>query len=412
MRFVHSTSMIAKLTVRGQLARAVRRGPAPADRDATTVALIDWLRRAFVAGGGDAAAASYGMVSGWAGPYPEITGYCIPTLLRYAVQTKDDTLSDLAHRAGHWLARTRLEGGAICRKQWHPGNTTPSVFNTGQVVDGWCALAEQDAAHPLWRGLARESGDWLLARQELDGSWKRGAYNGIAHTYYTRVAGPLARLAVLLGDARYAEAAHRNITWTLWQQDADGWIHRAGFARAEAPTTHTIAYVLEGLVTVGTLLDEPRYIEAADRAARALRRVFERRGVLPGRFDTGWREAADWRCVTGDAQVGLVWSLLARATGDPAYHAAAAGIADQVRGAIELRPDWPEMSGALPGSLPRSGDYDRFAYPTHAVKYALDLIDSLAPAATSAAVNPATAVSAARRPATRLPPFGHMERIA
>jgi Squalene-hopene cyclase C-terminal domain len=397
MRFVHQASFVAQLAVRGRLAQGVRHGSHPNDQDTATQALLDWLRQAFVAGGGDAAAASYSMVAGWTAPYPEITGYCIPTLLDYAARTHDDTLVDLAHRAGHWLARTRLANGAICRKQWHPENTTPSVFNTGQVLDGWCALAALDGAHPLWRGLAREAADWLLSEQEPDGTWKRHAYNGLAHTYYTRVAAPLAALAGLVGEARYADAARRHVEWVLKQQDADGWVHRAGFAQSEAPTTHTIAYVLEGLLATGTLLDEPRYIESAERAARAMRRVFERHGALPGRFDTGWRLAADWRCVTGDAQVGLVWARLAHLTSDAAYHEAAAQMADQVRRAIELRPDWPEISGALPGSLPRSGDYDRFAYPTHAAKFALDLAAALTPAIPVIIMNPATAVSAARR---------------
>ena len=386
LRVVYRASVGARLAIRGRLTRALRHGPAPNTVNAASSALLAWLRRAFAAGGGDAAAASYGMVSGWAAPYPEVTGYCIPTLLRYAGRTGDDALSDLARRAGRWLARTRLENGAICRKQWRPDNTTPSVFNTGQVIDGWCALATEHGADPIWRALACESGAWLLQQQERDGSWHRGAYNGIPHTYYTRVAGPLARLAVLADDARFADAAHRQVAWALCYQDADGWVHRAGFSRSEAPTTHTIAYVLEGLVSVGTLLDAPRYLEAADRAALALRRVFDHLTYLPGRFDSGWRPAATWRCVTGDAQMGLVWARLARATGDAAYHEAATRIAEQVRGTIELRPDWPEVSGGVPGSWPRSGAYDPYAFPTHAAKFALDLIDALVPPASSGRV--------------------------
>lgn len=401
MRFVYQASTMVKLATRGRLASAVRHGAPAPDETAAAEALLVWLRRAFVAGGGDAAAASYRMVAGWAAPYPEVTGYCIPTLLDFAARTRDDTLADLAERAGHWLARTRLASGAICRKQWHPTNTTPSVFNTGQVLDGWCALAAREpifsAAHAAWRDLARGAADWLVAEQEPDGTWKRHAYNGVAHTYYTRVAAPLAAAAALFGDSRYADAARLHVEWVLRQQDADGWIHRAGFASSEAPTTHTIAYVLEGLLGTGVLLDESRYVDAAERGARPLRRIFERTGSLPGRFDTQWRSAARWRCVTGDAQIGLVWARLARITGDAAYHEAATHMADLVRRSIEIRPDWPEISGALPGSLPRSGDYDRFAYPTHAAKFALDLLAELSPAVSAFALNPATANAAARR---------------
>jgi glycosyltransferase involved in cell wall biosynthesis len=357
------------LAAHGGLPRALRRGPAPADLGAAAGSLMTWVQRAFDAGGGEGASASYHPVRGWAPPYPEITGYFIPTLIARGEDT-------LAYRAGHWLASTRLANGAICRKQWFKGNVTPSVFNTGQVVDGWCTLAER-TGEPLWRDLARAAADWLLANQQHDGSWLRWTYNQLAQTYYTRVAGALARLAALLDDRRYADAARRNASWAARLQAPDGWIHRAGFAEGEAPTTHTIGYVLEGWVMTGLALKETRYIEAADRAARALRESFERKGYLAGRFRTGWRPAARWRCVTGDAQVGLVWLALAGATGDTRYLDAARRIADQVRRTVEVRSDWPEISGAVPGSWPRWGDYDSYGYPTHAAKFALDLVTGL-----------------------------------
>ncbi|HSY82227.1 MAG TPA: glycosyltransferase [Gemmatimonadaceae bacterium] len=364
-----AASHLRGLAADGRLPSALRRGPAPEDFGAAAAALRSWVHRAFEAGGGEGASASYHPVRGWAPPYPEITGYFIPTLIARG----DDTL---ALRAGHWLASTRLANGAICRKQWFKGNVTPSVFNTGQVIDGWCTLAER-TGEPLWRDLARAAADWLLANQQQDGSWLRWTYNQLAQTYYTRVAGALARLSVLLDERRYAEAARRNASWAVRLQAPDGWIHRAGFAEGEAPTTHTIGYVIEGWVMTGLALRDNRYIEAADRAARPLRQSFERKGYLAGRFRTGWRIAAGWRCVTGDAQVGLVWRALAAATGDTRYLEAARLIADQVRRTIEVRGDWPEISGAVPGSWPRWGDYDSYGYPTHAAKFALDLLTGL-----------------------------------
>jgi len=368
----------AQLATRGRLHVAMRRGTPPVDLAGTRVRLIEWLRRAFVAGGGDAAAASYSLVLGWGGPYPEITGYCIPTLLDAGRALGDPSLAALAERAGHWLARTRLPSGAICRKQWTPSNAAPSVFNTGQVIDGWCALAGA-STDPVWATLARESGLWLLGEQRADGAWDRSAYNGIPHTYYTRVAAPLASLAVMTGDSRFADSARRQLDWTLRQQDPDGWFRLAGFTADDVPTTHTIGYVIEGLVAAAGLLDAPEYTAAAERAARPMLEAFTRRGFLAGRFDRGWREATDCRCVTGDAQVGAVWARLARLTGDDAYHDGAVRIAEQVRLTIDVRDDLPELSGAIPGSMPRWGDYDPYAYPTHAAKFALDLIALVQP---------------------------------
>jgi glycosyltransferase involved in cell wall biosynthesis len=378
------------LTRRRRLVAYVRPGDADHDagplgehdgerigRRARTREMLAWLERAFDAAGGGAAAAGYHIVTGWAAPYPEITGYTIRTLVGAADRWAMPALAVRASLAGEWLARTRLPGGAICRKQWHPANTIPSVFNTAQVLEGWCALARREPADGRWVEWARQSARWLMTEQEQDGSWVRAAFNGIPHSYYARVAGPLADFAELTQDAGAADAARRCCEWVLSQQQADGWVHRAGFALSDAPTTHTIGYVLEGLLQVAERLGEPRFAEAAERGARPLLELYGRTGRIPGRLGRGWASRAHWRCLTGDAQVALVWARLGRYTGDPAWRGAAIRLAADVLDTVRIIPSWPEISGAIQGSRPAWGDYDPYGYPTHAVKFMLDLLDEL-----------------------------------
>lgn len=376
-RAFSAAEVLAVLARRGRLGTFLGRGIALTDREACAHATMAWVQRAIHAGGGDGASARYHVTNGWAGAYPEITGYLISTLLHYATAWRDPELADSAVHAGEWLARTRLPSGAICRKQWYPGNSTPSVFNTAQVIEGWCALARAPTTGPAaaaeWTELARESGDWLLTEQDPSGIWIRNAFNGIPHAYYARVAAPLARLAALTGDERYAAAARRALDWVLSQQQSSGWFRSAGFTAAEAPTTHTIAYVLEGLLQGGGLLAEPRYTAAADRAGRALLHVYELLGRLPGRFSVDWRGRARWRCLTGEAQIAIAWCLLARFTGEKRYRRAAEAVAASLQRRVRIAPAWPEISGAMPGSSPPWGEYDPFGYPTHAAKFTLDL---------------------------------------
>ncbi len=369
--------MAARLAGRGRLWRYLTPGPVPRDLAELRSAVGAWVHRALVPGsrslrsaGAEGASAGYHVVQGWAAPYPEVTGYLIPTLLR-----DGDTVSHAAAlRAGEWLAQTRLPSGAICRKQWQPGVTDPSVFNTAQVIEGWCALADHrgDAS---WLALARQSADWILGEQEADGSWIRSAFNGISHSYYARVGGILSELGGRVGaegGSAYAQSGRRALDWVMTQQRPDGWFDRAGFG-SEAPTTHGIGYVLEGLLRGGAALGDDRYIAAAERGAGALRRAYDLHGRLPGRFGPGWSSAARWRCITGEAQIGLVWSRLARITGLPGYAAAAERVADAVRRSVRTSVTWPELSGGVPGAAPRGVGYDPFAYPTHAAKFALDL---------------------------------------
>ena len=368
------------LIKRGLLGRYIRRASAPApDYAACRGAVSTWVQRAFATTRCGGASSGFHIFDGWGLPYPEVTGYLIPTLLRAAQRSEPGNaaaLLALAYRAGDWLAETRLPGGAICRKVWYQGNTAPSVFNTAQVIDGWCALA-QHSRDERWLALARESADWMRAEQEVDGSWVRSAFNGIGHSYYARAAAPLAALGVLAGDKRCVQAARKHFDWVLANQTSDGWFDHTAFGHPEVSTSHNIAYVFEGLLDGAASLNEERYVASAERGARVLRELFEQSGRLPGAFAPNWAARARWRCVTGEAQLALVWCRLSEMTGETAYWNAAIQLAHDVRRTIEVRADWPDVSGALPGSFPRWGQYDPFRYPTHAAKFMLDLLSAL-----------------------------------
>ena len=131
--------------------------------------------------------------------------------------------------------------------------------------------------------------------------------------------------------------------------------------------------MIEGLLQAGLLLGENRYVESAERAAWPLLLEYERRGWLAGRFSAGWKPRAQWRCLTGDAQVAITWCLLSRVTGETRYRKAAERTADALRRSVRITKAWPEISGGVQGSSPPWGDYDPYGYPTHAAKFTLDL---------------------------------------
>ena len=451
------------------------RGVFPGDKEVSLRAALQWLCAAQDATGAGGVARAYSLRAGWELPYPETTGYIIPTLLALDGRFPDLHLADRAWRAGKWLAEIQFDSGAICSKQHRPGNTKPSVFNTGMVLHGWVSLLEweraggpstretraQAPAQALTRPagtLSRPSGegggeagraesgdvvmqqaltglsdtlsrpagegwgegkprllaaaqkavDWLIQEQEPEGSWVKNAFNATAHTYYTMVDWALIRYAALARDERSREAAVRNLEWTLRQQRPNGWFDRCWFITGDPVTTHTLSYTTQGLVEAALLLgsigeahsplsalrsplSEPhqslltsaatpigaegmKFVEAAVRATEPLRRYFEQHGTLPGTFDENWRPTAAWECCTGSAQTSLVWQSLGKITGDLKWIEAARQLNQRLLRYQKVGCRLPGINGAIPGSWPISGGYDRHAFPNHAAKFHIDAL--------------------------------------
>ncbi len=347
----------------------IGRCPNPRDFEESSASLLKWIHLAFEKSGQAGASSGYHLSEGWGKPYPEITGYLIPTLLDYQE-------IELAKKAGAWLASVRFENGSVCRKEWEPSNKVPSVFNTAQVIKGWCALYAQ-TGNPMWLNEAKKSADWLLSLQNDDGVWTEHTFNSAPRTYYAYAASALALLWKLSGKAEYAHSSKKKLNWVLSQQDKDGWFKKAGFNDAELPSTHTAGYVLEGLLDAGEILNENRYLFNSEIAAFRLLDVYNKKGFLPGVMAAGWTSKSKSRCLTGDAQMGLVWAKLALKTGDRRFLQGATQIANDLRKTQRILPDWPQVSGAIQGSEPHWGDYDAFRYPTHASKFMLDLLFKL-----------------------------------
>lgn len=348
-------------------------GIPPSETLVAICAALKWLCAAQDAVEGGGISRAYSLRAGWELPYPETTGYIIPTLLEMDERFPELNLGERAWRAGRWLAEVQFESGAICSKQHRPGNIKPSVFNTGQVLHGWVSLLEVRDDEQI-RNAARKAVDWLIQEQEPDGSWVKSAFLGRAHTYYTMVDWALLRYAKLTGDECARITAIQHLDWTLRNQRENGWYDFCDFGAGEAVLTHTISYTTQGLVESGRLLGENRYIESAVRGTERLRECFEATGKLPGTLDEHWQATADWECCTGSAQTSLVWQALADATGDKSWNESASNLNRHLLGFQKVHCRTPGIDGAIPGSWPITGNYDPLNFPNHAAKFFIDAL--------------------------------------
>ena len=333
---------------------------------------IAWLERTHDATGRRGSSKGYSLLRGWLPAYPETTGYVLETLLGQADRTGDAGLARRAVEMADWELEIQEPDGGIM--QGHVG-TVPRrsiVFNTGMVLHGWVTLLSR--GHETYAEPARRAAQFLTLHMRADGTWDPGVeYARIPHTYNAFVAWAMLRYAGLTGDPEVGDAACRHLDWVVDHQRPNGWFEHCVFKAGTDPSTHSIGYTLRGLLESEALLGEGRWLAAVERTSEALVATFDELGTLPGAFDSAWRPAASYNCLTGSAQLGGTWLRLHAMGGDVRFRTAGLR-AIELAARHQERLPFPEIAGALAGAFPVWGRYAPMQYPNWATRF---LVESL-----------------------------------
>ncbi|MGE0383624.1 MAG: hypothetical protein AB7Q97_02780 [Gammaproteobacteria bacterium] len=342
-------------------------------REAVVGACMDWLCRAqdrsASADGG--VARDFSLIGGWATSYPETTGYIVPTFIAMAQATGNEDYHRRARRMLDWLVSIQFADGGFQGGRIDSQPRVPVTFNTGQILLG---LAAGAAAYGQYRPAMDKAAAFLRDSLDSDGCWRKHptpfAKAG-EKAYETHVAWGLLEAARVAPDAGYGEAGLRNIAWALTRQAPNGWFADCCLSEPDRPLTHTIGYVLRGVVEGYLFARDPAVLAAARRTADALAGLVAADGYLPGRWYRDWRPAVDWVCLTGSVQIAHSLLLLFRETGESKYRDAACRLNAYVRRTVRIDGD-PDVRGAVKGAFPVDGDYGRFEYLNWAPKFCID----------------------------------------
>jgi hypothetical protein len=337
---------------------------------------IDWLCQAQDvrdekpdAGG---VSAGWSFEDGWLPSYPETSGYIVETFISAATILDQRELIDRAQRIIDWELAIQRSDGAFPGHFGEPGSQ-PVVFNTGQIMHGMLAGFLQLGRTECLDAAVR-AGHWLVQVQDADGCWRQFEHHGVPHAYNTRASWALLATALLAGDATQRTAATRNLEWALAQQRESGWFAHNAFVPGRHPFTHTIAYVIRGLLECGALLGSSRYLEAAVKAARALAKVQREDGWLAGTYDAEWAPRATYCCLTGVAQMSINWMRCAQAAGAVELRGRARTGLSFLKRRQRLSDRDRAARGAIAGSAPIWGSYSRFEFPNWAAKFFADAL--------------------------------------
>lgn len=357
------------------LLRAHRERPVvvAGDRTAALRLAVQWLFRAQDRPG-DGGFASYHLRTGWSTSYPETSGYIIPSLLVVADHLAWPEARERALRAAEWLLCIELPDGG-----WQGGRIGEDrpfvVFNTAQVIRGLLATYHltQDQRH---LDACVRAGDRILVSQSRDGAWRNNNHLTAARVYDSYVSAPLLALHRATGDDRYQRAAMLNLEWVLAQQWANGWFNNCDNTRKhnDRPITHTIGYTIDGLIECSAHVRHDVLIGRAARAADALLERFLADGWLHGRYEERWN-GSEHLITTGCAQLAITWGWLHRILGEERYQQGMDRMLDLLIAIQQRGLAGPaDTHGALPGSYPIWGRYEKFAFPNWGVKFFVDAL--------------------------------------
>jgi len=341
---------------------------------ATNNAALAWLVRAqdYSASQDGGVARHYSLKTGWAPSYPETTGYIVPTILTAARKWSDPTLYTRARRMLDWLVSIQFPEGGFQGGMIGQTPFVPVTFNTGQILMGFASGVTEFG--DVYRPAMRLAADWLLSIQDSDGAWRKHATPFAtfgASPYHTHVAWGLLEAARVDPERGYAEAALRNIHWALTKQQTNGWFADCCLTDHKKPLTHTIGYVLRGLIEAYRFTKDEQFLHAALRTATALLSASTEDGFLPGRLDASWKGAVKWVCLTGSVQIAHCWLSLYQYTGELRFRDAAFAVNRYVRSTVRM--DGPlDVRGGVKGSFPISGEYGSFEYLNWAGKFLID----------------------------------------
>ena len=310
---------------------------------------------------------------GWDKSYIETTGYIIPTLLEVYNLIKDEKYKISALKAGEWLLDIQKENGAYTDID----KDIELVFDTGQVLYGLIAIYELKSLDKLLKARYKKAIDkasnWLCDIQDDDGSWTKYGFNGIAHSYYSRVSSILYKAGILLNNELYKNHATKHIEWVLSCQLENNFFDKLKFTPKEDSLLHTIIYVLEGLYDYYTYTQDKKVLKALLDNANRLNEINSHRELLLcSQYDTNFNCINSQRCITGLAQWSALAFKLYRVTNDKNYLRNAQKTLYYLKS--KQFKENKNLKGSLPGSVPFWGVYAPFSAVNWGVKFYLDAL--------------------------------------
>lgn len=341
---------------------------------------LDWLKLAQDKTPDAGVSGWFSLLFGWRSSYIETTGYIINTFFDVADFYNIPELRKRAIQMADFLLEMQLPTGAyrVYTPQQNQSDKVV-VFDMGQDLLGITHAYEVTKEEKYLKS-AISAAEYLLSIQEKDGTWIKNTYGDSPHTYHTRVAWGILRVYQISKIKKYKRAALKNLRWAQNQQINNGWFisNELPHPNIQIPYTHTISYAIEGFLWSGLILNDSSLVKTALKGAVPMLNYFLRHEFLPGTLNNNWKSDDKYSCLTGDAQISLMWLELYKITREKRFFIGAKKMNTYLKSKQKTNFPFKEINGAIAGSDPIYGDilknkgYCRLAYLNWATKFFVD----------------------------------------
>lgn len=334
---------------------------------------VRWLDRSISQNQGKGSSAYFHIINGWSRPYPETTGYIIPTLYSLSKLDSYDYYAQRATALADWLLSIQNEDGSF--PQGLSMGQNPEIFDNGQILFGLLA-AYKDTQNQQYRIAVNSLVSWMLKQQNANGAFDKSTYvNSYSPSYHIRFIWAL----ILSMDYYENKVKLENSIQIAFEYYSslilpNGAFRNCGFNPGDSSLTHTIAYTIRGFLECGLLLKDNKWIELILPTIEMIEKKMSETTYLAGEYNTDWIGNNTFRCLTGEAQLSIIFRRLYQLYKLEKYNNAADKLLEQISSKQCHFPMLKNLDGGFFASAPFYGKYMRFMMNNWTVKFHIDAV--------------------------------------
>lgn len=330
--------------------RQVRESYAPSSDPGldTAIAVVsDWLFRAQDTQEHPDGSVSehFSFLRGWAPPTVRSTALGTRAFLLLAGSSSEAVLIRRAERGLAWVSKHAPNGPSVdASEQTHAAYLRALIASTHQFGEIYLRPTLRHAGE-----IVSQHGRGRLLAVPPEGDIQFELVSALLET------------ARISKDPRYSDAALAHVGSAL------SWQNRWG-AFVEPVSVHRPVCARRMSVALRALLDayifswDGRYLDSALRLLMPMLRQLRTDGFLPGSFDSRFESAAEWSCLSGALELAKCSLTLFELTGERHFLESARRITSYVRRTLGAS-FHPDIRGAVRGSYPAWGKYERYRLP-------------------------------------------------